>query len=148
MPRTVPRSKWNPAYHYDGPYEMVPEKINAKAWSWKSELSHFKLDNTGGKLFVVQGTNRYPATTDINEVQISGYDQMKVAPPAKMSDDEIKPAAPPAQRSTWWCDQNTGEIIGVLPGQKPPSGYTRLESRSSTCGKKPAPPGAEPTWIG
>lgn len=136
--KAVPRSKWNPAYHYDGPYEMVPEKINAKAYSWKSELSHFKLDNTGGKLFVVQGTNRYPATTDIDETQISGYDQMKVAPPAKMSDDEIKPGVPPAQRSTWWCDQNTGEIIGVLPGQKAPAGYTRLESRSSTCGKKPA----------
>jgi hypothetical protein len=134
----VRRSKMNPRYYTDGPDEMVAQIIVAKANVYTSELSHYKLDNTGGKLTVVQGTTRYPATTDIDETQFNSYDQMKVLPPdpKKMVDDEIKPSAPP--KTTYWCDQNTGEIVGVLPGQKAPAGYTPLASRSSTCGKKPS----------
>ena len=136
----VERGKWNPRRYTDGEYDYVPEKIAAMAYPYTAEMSNFKLDTTGAALAVVQGKERIPATTDIDERQFNSYDQMKVAPAQKMLDDELKPAAPPAQRSTWWCDQNSGDIIGVPAGQKPPAGYTRLDSRSSTCGKKPAGP--------
>lgn len=136
----VQRGRWNPRRWTDGEWAYEPEVIAAMAYPWESELSHFKLDNTGPTLFVVQGKERYPATSDIDEAQYNSYDQMKIAPPKKMLDDELKPAAPPVQRSTWWCNQETGDIIQVVPGGKPPEGYTRLESRSSTCGKKPAGP--------
>ncbi|MCR4294444.1 MAG: hypothetical protein NUW21_02845, partial [Elusimicrobia bacterium] len=85
--KMVPRSKWNPRYYTDGPYEKVPEVINAKAQPYSSELSHFKLDNTGARLVVVQGAVKYPATTDISQAQFNSYDQLKVAPPTKMIDD-------------------------------------------------------------
>lgn len=135
----VERSKWNPRRYTDGEYAYVPRKIKADSYNYDSELSYYKLDNTGAAPAVVQGSARYAATNSSLSAGYYGYDQMKVAPPKKMGDDEIKPAAPSAPaKTTWWCKQSTGEIIGVQPGHKPPEGYTQLRSRSSKCGDKPA----------
>lgn len=151
--KLVPRSKWNPRYHTDGPYEKVPEIINAKAQPYASELSHFKLDNTGAQLVVVQGGVKYPATTDIAQAQWNSYDQLKVAPPTKMIDDVVRPAAPgpigpPAPPSTgnpatakWWCDPATGEKYSAERGRR---GSTLLANRNAECKKTvaatPPPP--------
>lgn len=145
--KLVPRSKWNPRYHTDGPYEKVPEIINAKAQPYASELSHFKLDNTGAKLVVVQGTVKYPATTDISQAQYNSYDQLKVAPPTKMIDDVVRPSAPdpigpPAPPNTgnpatakWWCDPATGEKYSAVRGRR---GSTLLANRNAECKKAAA----------
>jgi hypothetical protein len=138
--RGVERGRWNPARLYDGPMDYVPETINAQAWTYTSEMSHYKLDTTGAALFVVQGKERYPATTDIDERQYNSYDQMKVAPSTKMFDDELKPAGSTPAPTVWWCNQSTGDKRGLPAAQKPPAGYTRIDSRSSVCGKKPAGP--------
>ncbi|MDP3540900.1 MAG: DUF456 domain-containing protein [Elusimicrobiota bacterium] len=146
--KLVPRSKWNPRYHTDGPYERVPEVINAKAQPYASELSHFKLDNTGAQLVVVQGGVKYPATTDISQAQYNSYDQLKVAPPTKMIDDVVRPAAPapigppaPPRRGNpatvkWWCDPATGEKYSAA---RPRRGSTLLPSQSAECKKTAAP---------
>lgn len=142
--KLVPRSKWNPRYHTDGPYEKVPEVINAKAQPYASELSHFKLDNTGAQLAVVQGGVKYPATTDISQAQYNSYDQLKVAPPTKMIDDVVRPSTPapigpPAPPNTgnpatakWWCDPATGEKYSAARGRR---GSTLLASRNAECKK-------------
>lgn len=145
--KMVPRSKWNPAYYTDGPYEKVPEVINANAQPYSSELSNFKLDNSGAALVVVQGTNKYPARTDINETQFNSYDQLKVSPPTKMIDDVVKPVeapkpgtdprtnprTPPAGGTAkWWCDPKTGEKYSAPRGRK---GSTRLASQTAECKK-------------
>lgn len=151
--KLVPRSKWNPRYHTDGPYEKVPEIINAKAQPYASELSHFKLDNTGAQLVVVQGGVKYPATTDISQAQFNSYDQLKVAPPTKMIDDVVRPSAPgpvgpPAPPNTgnpatakWWCDPATGEKYSAVRGRL---GSTLLANRNAECKKAgtatPPPP--------
>ena len=143
--KMVPRSKWNPAYYTDGPYEKVPEVINANAQPYSSELSNFKLDNTGAKLMVVQGDKKFPASTDINEAQFNSYDQLKVSPPAKMADDVLKPDAPVTgpgnggrpgnggnTAAKWWCDPKTGEKYSAARGRR---GSALLASKDAPCKK-------------
>lgn len=148
--KMVPRSKLNPRYYTDGPYEKVPEVINANAQPYTSELSHYTLDNTGAALVVVQGNVKYPATTDISQAQFNSYDQMKVAPPAKMANDEAKPNAPAkpgagagngrgsrtgsgvAGKLKWWCDPKTGNKYSAARGRK---GSVKLPSESASCKK-------------
>lgn len=145
--KMVPRSKWNPAYYTDGPYEKVPEVINANAQPYSSQLSNFKLDNSGAALVVIQGTNKYPARTDINETQFNSYDQLKVSPPAKMRDDVVKPVeapkpgtdprtnprTPPAGGAAkWWCDPKTGQKYSAARGR---AGSTLLASQNAECKK-------------
>lgn len=143
--KMVPRSKWNPAYYTDGPYEKVPEVINANAQPYSSELSNFKLDNTGAKLMVVQGDKKFPASTDISQAQFNSYDQLKVSPPAKMADDVLKPDAPVTgpgngtrpgnggdRTAKWWCDPKTGEKYSAARGRR---GSTLLASKDAPCKK-------------
>lgn len=148
--KMVPRSKYNPRYYTDGPYDKVPEVINAKAQPYSSELSNFKLDNTGAKLMVVQGDKKFPASTDINEAQYNSYDQLKVAPPAKMADDVLKPGAPATGPENggrrgrggnggsgdvakkWWCDPKTGEKYQAQRGRR---GSALLASKDAPCKK-------------
>lgn len=149
--KMVPRSKWNPKYYTDGPYDKVPEVINANAQPYSSELSNFKLDNTGAKLMVVQGDKKFPASTDINEAQFNSYDQMKVSPPAKMADDVLKPDAPAAgpenggrrgrggnggsgdAAKKWWCDPKTGDKYSAARGRR---GSVLLASKDAVCKKE------------
>ncbi|MDD5303461.1 MAG: DUF456 domain-containing protein [Elusimicrobia bacterium] len=146
--KAVPRNKWNPKYYTDGPYEKVPEVINANAQPYSSELSNFKLDNTGKNLVVVQGDKKYPATTDVNERQFNSYDQLKVAPPTKMADDAVKPTTPgkpggkpgnggstTPRAGTWWCNKTTGVKLEVKKGKHAPKGYEKLASKDSECKK-------------
>jgi len=118
----VERSKWNPRYHTDGPYDKVPEVIDSHRTRYTTELSNFKLDNSGKELVVVQGGVKYPATTDINTVYVSATGAViAVQPPAKTADDVVKPgeSTPPPSRG--------------IPG-KPPVQPRRLH-KLETAGK-------------
>lgn len=140
-----PLGKWDPRRLTGQEYSQVTRVVDAHRTNYATQLSNFKLDNTGGKLTVVQGTNKYPASTDINTTYISETGgKIAVAAPAKMADDVIKPGTtvPPttggpgtAKPPTWWCDPKTGKVDSRPAGQAGPTGWTRLESQSSVCKK-------------
>ena len=147
------RNSWSPARLVGSTEYREEEEIDAVLMTYSAELSYYKLDLNTNPITVVQGTNRYPATTSVDRVEVSAPgNAIRVVPPSKMSDDEVKPkppaaapgtapvtapvtapATPPKPKTTWWCNKQTGEFIGVKPGHRAPEGYTQLDSHSSTC---------------
>lgn len=146
----VPLGRWDPRRRFGSAenrqgYTRVPKVIEAARKKYVTELSNFKLDNTGKELVVVQGNKKFPATTDIRwqYVEATG-NVIAVAPPTKTADDVFKPGtggrgdndgrggrgAPASGK--WWCDPKTGEKYSAARGRK---GSTLLASKDAVCKK-------------
>lgn len=136
-----PLGKYDPRRLWGTEYTQVTRKVTAHRQNYTSQLSHFKLDNTGDKLMVVQGTNKYPATTDINTTYVSETGgKIAVVAPTKKADDALKPdgsvnPAPPTRRPVQyrWCNPATGKTR--VSHNSPGAGWTKLESDNSVCKK-------------
>lgn len=88
----VPLGRFDPRRLIDGPYAKRAQEIDSILTTYETKLSNYKLDNSGEKLAVVQGSNRYPVLTNIKQEQISASgSKIRVAPPSKMADDKIDP---------------------------------------------------------
>lgn len=151
--------KWDPRRLTGQEYSKTTRVVKAHRQNYATQLSHFKLDNTDGKLTVFQvigtSTVTFSATTDIRTVYMSETGgAVAVAPPLKKAADVIKPdgtvpPVPPERRPTRsakvsWCDPKTGEIHAIGRNEKPGAGWTRMGTApGSTCtktdGKPPAP---------
>jgi len=146
-----PLDKYDPRRLWGTEYTQVTRTVKAHRQNYTSQLSNFTLDNKDGKLFVVQGGIKYPATTDINTQYYSETGgKIAVATPKKMADDVIKPdgsvtPAPPIRRPTTppttptnysWCDPKTGDV--KVAHKSPGAGWTKLPTVSSKC-EKPKP---------
>lgn len=153
--------KWDPRRLTGQTHTKTPRVVKAHRQSYSTQLSNFKLDNTGGKLTVVQGSVKIPATTDIRTVYVSETGGVvSVAPPTKKASDVIKPdgsvpPVPPERRPTRtakvrWCDPKTGTVHSIGKTEKPGAGWTPMGTApGSSCktidGKPPAPEVTAPT---
>jgi hypothetical protein len=144
--RIVERSKYSPLRLGGGDTYQETVYIDAFRKTYKSELSRFKLDNSGAEPVVVQGTQKFPAHNDINDRAFRSYDQMWVLAPAKLADDEVKPAAvPPVVRPPskvppagaprhLWCNPLDGT---TQRRSDQPEGWTRMH-KGDVCKKAAA----------
>lgn len=154
----TPLPGWDPRSWYGSPesrYSKRPRVVKAHRQNYTTQLSNFKLDNTGGKLFAVQGGVKYAATTDIRTTYMSETGGVvAVAPPTKKAADVVKPdgsvpPVPPERRPNpttpaqyRWCETATGNsrISPTSPG----AGWTKAPTQTSTCKKpddtRPVPP--------
>ncbi len=90
-----PLGKYDPRRLYGKEYAEVSKVIDSHRTKYATELSNFTLDNSGAQLVVVQGANRYPASTDIRTQYWSATGAViAVSPPVKMADDVLKPEVP------------------------------------------------------
>ncbi|MBI2788813.1 MAG: DUF456 domain-containing protein [Elusimicrobia bacterium] len=151
----VPLGRWDPRRRFGSEenrqgYTRVPKVIEAARRKYTTELSHFKLDNTGKELVVVQGDKKFPATTDIRWQYVDATGNViAVAPPTKEADDLLKPenggrggnggrgdrggrGGSGAPSGKWWCDPKTGEKYNAARGRR---GSTLLASKDAPCKK-------------
>lgn len=150
--------KWDPRRLTGQTQTKTSRIVKAHRQNYSSQLSNFKLDNTGGKLSVVQGGIKYAATTDLRTVYVSETGgAVAVAPPTKKAADTIKPdgtvpPVTPERRPTRptrpakvsWCDPATGNVHAIPASQKPGAGWTPMGTApgsacTKTDGKPPAP---------
>lgn len=145
---------WDPRRLTGQKYSKTSRVVKAHRQNYTTQLSNFKLDNTGGKLNVVQNGVKYPATTDIRTVYVSETGgAVAVAPPTKKAADVIKPdgsvpPVPPERRPNptpkqyRWCNPATGDV--KMSAKSPGANWTKLESENSVCkksdGTRPVPP--------
>lgn len=153
--------RWDPRRLTGQTQTKTSKVVKAHRQNYSSQLSNFKLDNTGGVLTVVQGGIKYPATTDIRTVYVSESGSVvAVAPPTKKANDVVKPDAPvtprpptggnpPAAPQFRWCETATGNVR--LAAKSPGAGWSKLESETSVCNKpdgtRPVPPPDAPTVL-
>lgn len=151
----VPLGRWDPRRRFGSEenrqgYTRQPKVIEAARRKYTTELSNFKLDNTGKELVVVQGNKKFPATTDIRWQYVDATGNViAVAPPTKTADDLLKPenggrggnggsgdrggrSGSGAPSGKWWCDPKTGERYSAARGRR---GSTLLASKDAPCKK-------------